>query len=120
MRHFFEASFFFPEWLTPWIGIAAVAAAIMGMKKIAASLGFFFAIDVFVMPILDPWLGELPIWVLAIALLLFPLLLLNAIISFIFGGEAAGQFTGTWIVRIFDFLLLAPFRLLKILWRLFR
>jgi hypothetical protein len=120
MKHFFEASLFFPEWITPWIGLAAAAAAILGMKKAATTLGLFWGIEVFAMPILEPWLSELPMWVLAIALLILPLLMLHGFISFIFGKETAGHFTGTWLLRIFDFLLLGPFRILRFLFMLFR
>lgn len=118
MKYFSEISLLFPEWLTPWIVVAAVAAAIMGFNRVAVSLGIYVAIDLFIAPMLEPWLDQLPLWTLALAALLLPLLVLNAIISLVFGKEAGGHFTGTWLVRIFDLLILGPFHIVGYLLRL--
>jgi hypothetical protein len=118
MRQLSEIGLFFPEWLTPWLGVAAIAAAIMGWGRLAASLGAFVAINIFVMPLLEGWLGQLPIWASALAVILLSLLVIHALIALVFGKEAAGQFTGTWLVRISDALILGPFRIVQSLWRL--
>lgn len=118
MRLLSEIGLFFPEWLTPWIGVAAIAAAIMGWSRLAISLGAFVAIDIFVFPLIEAWLDELPAWASALAVILLALLIIHTIIALVFGEEAAGTFTGTWLVRISDALILGPFRIVRSLWRL--
>ena len=104
--HFFEMSLFFPDWLTPWIGIAAVAAWIMGLGRLAAALGIYVAMDIFAAPLIEAWLGELPLWALVLAAPFVVLIILNSLISLVFGKEVAGQVIGTWLVRLTDNLVL--------------
>ncbi len=118
MRHLYEIGLFFPEWWTPWIGVAAVAFAIMGAGRMAAALGTFVAIDLIVAPLLEPWLEQLPPWASALIVIVLGLLVIHSLISLAFGPEAAGTFTGTWLVRISDMLILGPFRILRTLFRL--
>lgn len=118
MRHLYEIGLFFPEWWTPWIGMAAVAFAIMGLGRLAASLGVVVAIDLIVVPLFEPWLEQLPPWASALMVIVLGLLVIHSLISVVFGPEAAGTFTGTWLVRISDMLILGPFRIVRHLFRL--
>jgi hypothetical protein len=124
MRHLHEIGMFFPEWLIPWIGVAAVATAILGLKRLAVSFGSFVAFDVFVMPWIKPWFEQLPPWVSIPAIVVFALLVIYALIALVFGegvaSQAIGQVIGTWLVRLLDVMILGPFYLLRWLFRLLR
>lgn len=118
MRHLHELGLFIPEWMIPWCVVAAIGAAILGWSRIATSLSLFVAVDVLVWPLLEPWLDQLPVWALVLGAILLPLLVVHSLIALVFGEAAAGQFTGTWLVRIADALLLGPLRMLRSLWQL--
>jgi hypothetical protein len=121
MRLLHEIGLFFPEWWTPWIGVAAIGAAIMGWYRLAAPLAAFVAIDIAVVPLLEPWIEQVPVWFLVLLMPIFALLVLYSLIALIFGKGVAdqviGQFIGTWLVRLADLLIAGPFR---VLWWLLR
>ncbi len=118
MRNLLELGMFLPEWVMPWICLVAIAAAIMGWNRLAAALGLFVAIDIFVFPMLEPFFDQLPIWVLILCVAFIPLYLLHSLIQFVFGKETAGTFTGIWLLRVSDAIILMPFRFVRLLWRL--
>lgn len=107
-----------PEWMLPWVAVAAVAAWILGARRAAIALGLFFAMDVLVAPALAPWLAEQPAWALALLTLAMGLMMLQGLLTFLFGRGATDHFVGTWLVRIVDLLLLGPFRVVLALLRL--
>lgn len=106
-----------PEWLFPWLAVGAAAAWILGARRIALSMALLLTGLVVLPPLLAPVIGQLPGWVLWLLSALMVLLLVQGIISAIFGPVVAGHFTAVWLIRVCDFLLLGPFRLIRFLWR---
>jgi hypothetical protein len=105
-------SVFIPEWALPWIAVAAVGSFILGANRMGTSLIALLVLDIVVAPLLAPVLAGIPLWALLLLLVVVALLTVHGVITAVFGHEAAGHFTGTWLVRIGDLLLLGPFRLL--------
>jgi len=100
--------------------VGAIAAWIAGARRLAGALTLFVAVDVLVLPMIEPWLKAQPLWMLAPMVLLAVLLVINSLLTFLFGPEAAGHFVGAWLVRIGDLLLFGPFRAIRALLRLLR
>ena len=97
-----------PEWAQPWVAIGGLIAWVVG----ARALGMVAAI-LLLAPFLAPWLTTLPDWVLWLSGGVMLLLVLHSVIYLLFGKETAGHVSGSYLIRLFDFLLLGPFRLLR-------
>lgn len=111
-------SVFLPGWALPWVVVAAVAAFIIGARRLGIALAILLVMDQVAAPLLAPVLAELPWWVLALVTLVVVLLVVHGLIAAVFGAEAAGHFTGTWLVRITDLLIIGPFRAIRYLLRI--
>lgn len=109
-----------PDWAVAWSAIAAVACLIMGAKRWAAAIAMVPIGRWILWPIFTQFFPGLPVWVQLLFGLVGALLIVHGFTSLIFGRETAGQVTGTLIVRIGEFLLFAPFRLIKSTWRFLR
>ena len=112
-----ELSLFVPGWAIPWLVVLTIAAWIVGAKQFALGLTVLLIMDQVVAPLLEPYLATLPTWVLALVTATVILLVIHGLIVMIFGKEAAAHFTGTWLVRISDLLILGPFRMIRVLLR---
>jgi len=108
---------FLPVWMMPWLVVGAIAAWIVGAYRLAVGLSIFVTADLLLVPLLKPYLTTLPAWVLALITILLVLMVIHGLLVVTFGREAAGNFTGTWLVRIGDLLLLGPLRFIGILLR---
>jgi hypothetical protein len=111
------ATLFLPEWALPWIVVLAVAAWILGARALAGVAIAVVIADVVIAPLLAPWIEALPTWAFVLILVVFALTVINGLLVLLFGREAAGQVTGTYLVRLIDFIFLGPFRLLRFLVR---
>ena len=112
-----ELSFFIPAWAIPSLFVLTIAAWIVGAKRFALGLTVLLVVDQIVAPLLEPYIRTLPTWVLALLTAIVLLLVIHGLIATLFGKEAAGTFTGKWLVRISDLLILGPFRVIRILLR---
>lgn len=109
---------FAPEWLTVWFAVAAVGAFILGFRRAGTALMGWPIIDWVVLPMVDPILDQLPGWAVASLLVVVGLVILQGLLSLLFGPEAVGHVVGTYLVRLIDFLVLGPFRALRWLFRM--
>ena len=112
MKSFSLATLFLPAWALPWIGLIGVLALIVGARGLAGAAGMILVVELIVAPLMAPWLATLPTWVLLIMGAVMVLTVVHGVIDFLFGKEAAGHVSGTYLVRLLDLLLLGPFRLL--------
>lgn len=110
-------TWFIPEWAYPWLIVGAIGAWIIGANRLAIALTVLVLLDLVLAPLIAPWLEEQPAWVLALLLIIVALMILNGVISLLFGKEAGGHVVGTYVVRILDLLIRGPFRVVR---RLFR
>lgn len=117
MTSFSLATLFLPEWALPWMVVLAITALVVGARGLAGMAAGVVAADLVLAPLLAPWIDALPDWALAPILVVFGLMVLNSALAFLFGREAAGHVTGTLLMRLFDLILLGPFRLLRALLR---
>lgn len=112
---------FAPEWLTVWFAVAAVGAFILGFRRAGMALLGWPIIDWIVLPIVDPIIDQLSGWAAAAVVVVVGLVMLQGLLSLLFGREAVGHVVGTYIVRLIDFLLLGPIRALRwLFWMLAR
>jgi hypothetical protein len=118
MKSFTLATVFLPDWTLPWIAVLACAAWIVGARGLAASAAGLVLADLYLAPLLAPWLAQVPTWVVLLIGGVFVLSILHGVIGLLFGEETTGHVTGTYLVRLFDWLLLGPFRLLGTMVRL--
>ena len=112
MKTFSLATLFLPEWALPWVAVFGLVAWIVGARALGVAAAILLLAELVFAPLLAPWLATLPDWALLLIGGVMVLLVLHGIIDFLFGKEAAGHVSGTYLVRLFDFLLLGPFRLL--------
>lgn len=101
------------EWLTVWFAVAAVGAFILGFRRAGAALMGWPIIDWIVLPLVDPIIDQMPAWAVAALVVVVGLVMLQGLLSLLFGPEAVGHVVGTYLVRLIDFLLLGPFRALR-------
>lgn len=120
MKAFTLGTLFLPEWALPWVFIVGIGAFIVGARALAISAAVLLTAEFILAPLMAPWLSTLPTWVLLLMGGVVLLLVLHGVIDFLFGKETAGHVSGTYLVRLIDFLLLGPFRLLKAILRGFR
>lgn len=120
MKSLTLGTLFLPEWALPWVFVVAIAAWIVGARALATAASLLLMVELVIAPLLAPWLATLPAWVLFLIGALMVLLVLHGVVEFLFGQEAAGHVTGSYLVRLIDFLILGPFRLLGSLVRAFR
>ncbi len=106
----FGTGWLLPDWIFPWIGVVAVCGWILGLRRTAVVFGLVWAGHHLMALFLPHLLDRLPWWAWALIAFLAPLLLIHQFIRLLFGESAAGQFTGTWLLRIGDRILAAPFR----------
>lgn len=109
-----------PEWAMVWCFVIAGAAFILGARRPALLLVAVPLFHWLVWPAVSQVFFDLPFLMQALITVLVPLLAVHGLISLVFGREAAGHFSGNWLVRLGDFLILTPARIIKIIWlRLF-
>ena len=112
MKTFSLATLFLPEWALPWVAVLGIAAWIVGARALGTAAAVLLLAELVLAPLLAPWLATLPDWGLLLIGGVIVLLVLHGIIDFLFGKETAGHVSGTYLIRLFDFLLMGPFRLL--------
>ncbi len=117
MKSLSLATLFLPEWALPWMVVLAIGALVVGARGLAATAAGVVFADLVLAPLLAPWIAAVPVWALVPILIVFGFVVLNAVLTFFFGPEAGGHVTGTYLVRLFDLILLGPFRLLRALLR---
>lgn len=117
MNNLTLVTLFLPEWALPWIMVLAVAAWILGARALAGIAMMVVITDVVLAPLLTPWIESLPLWAMVLMLIVFGVSILLGGLSMLFGREAIGHLTGTYLVRFFDLILIGPFRLLGWLFR---
>ncbi len=105
-----------PEWLTMWFAVAAVGAFILGFNRTGTALLGWPIIDWIVLPIIEPVIDQLPGWVVAVIVAVIALVMLQGILSLLFGRAAVGHVVGTYLVRLIDLVFLGPFRGARWLW----
>ena len=108
---------FSPDWLTVWFLVAAAGAFILGAKAAGYSLMAWPILDWIVLPIFEPAIDQLPLMWVAVIGAVITLIILQGLLSLVFGKEAAGHVIGTYLVRLLDLLFVGPFRLLGRLWQ---
>ncbi len=101
---------FLPTWALPWVVVVGLVAWIMGARALGVAAAILLLSDLVIAPLLAPWLATLPAWILWSLEALMWLMILHRVIETLFGKATAGHVTGTYLVRIFDALLLGPFR----------
>lgn len=111
------STLFLPEWALPWVLVLAIAAWILGARALAIGAGLILLLEVLIAPLLAPWLSTVPAWGLVLIGVFMALLILHAAIELLFGDKTAGHVSGVYLVRLFDGLMLGPFRLLARLLR---
>jgi hypothetical protein len=111
------STLFLPEWALPWVLVLAIAAWILGARALAIGAGLILLFEVLIAPLLAPWLSTVPAWGLVLIGVFMALLILHAAIELLFGDKTAGHVSGVYLVRLFDGLMLGPFRLLARLLR---
>ena len=104
---------FSPDWIAPWVCLGAVVSWILGARRLAGWLAGLGLGSIILIPLLDPLLAMVPLPLLIISLPVLALLLIHQVLAGVFGQGPADHFTGTWLVRVGDFILTAPFRLLR-------
>src|ERR1039458_8645538 len=107
-----------PEWTLPWIAVAAAVAFILGRPRAGSSFALTFILQAWLTPILKPWLDQQPLWLQAIWALVIWILLMQTIVSIIFGRRVGDGFATHWVIRVVDLLILGPFRGIAYLLRL--
>lgn len=112
MKTFSLATFFLPEWALPWLAVFGLVAWIVGARSLGVAAAILLLAELVLAPLLAPWLETLPDWALFLILGVMVLLVFHGVIDFLFGKETAGHVSGTYLIRLFDFLLVGPFRLL--------
>ena len=110
MKTFSLATLFLPDWTLPWVAVVGLAAWIMGARALGTAAAILLLSDLVLAPLLAPWLATLPAWTLWLLGALMWLMILRGVIETMFGKDTAGHVTGTYLVRIFDALLLGPLR----------
>ncbi len=106
-------SLLIPEWLTIWFAVAAVGAFILGFKRAGVALLGLPIIDWIVLPFVEPVIDQLPPWALVTFLILGGLVLLHGLLTAVFGRDTVGHASGTYLVRLIDFIVLTPFRIVR-------
>mgnify|MGYP001767662494 CR=1 FL=1 len=106
-------SIFLPDWLTVWFVVAAVGAFILGFTRAGLALLVLPAIDWIVLPAVEPLIDHLPPWALVLLLIVIGLAILHGVLTAMFGREAVGHASGTYLVRLIDFVVLSPFRVVR-------
>ena len=104
------ATLFMPAWLLPWIAVLAIGALIVGARSLAIFLFTLLAVELVLVPMLGVWLESWPLWAVLLAAVIFALSIVNGLIALVFGKEAAGNYTGTMLVRLTDLILSLSFR----------
>jgi hypothetical protein len=118
MRWVGNLGFLFPAWAMPWLILATIAAGVLKLPgRIVFGLAAIPVFRLLLAPFLDAWLATQPLWVQGLVLVTVALLTIQSILALIFGAEAAAHVTGVMLVRIFDALMLGPFRGTAILLR---
>ena len=112
MKTFSLATLFLPEWALPWVAVVGLVAWIVGARSLGVAAAILLLAELVLVPLLAPWLATLPDWALFLIAGVMVLLMLHGIIDFLFSKGTAGHVSGTYLVRLFDFLLIGPFRLL--------
>ena len=112
MKTFSLATLFLPTWALPWVAVVGVLAWIVGARALAVASGLLLAAEFVVAPLLEPCLATLPTWSLMLIGVVMALTVAHGIIDFLFGKETASHVTGTYLVRLLDFLMFGPFRML--------
>jgi hypothetical protein len=115
----FGAAMFLPEWFTAWILVAAIAAGILGFRRVAGILALIPMIDWVLVPLAAPFVDALPAWLVVTLLLISVLMLVQGVLTMLFGREASGHVIGTFIVRFIDLFFGAPVAIARILHRTF-
>ncbi len=111
-------SLLLPDALTPWFAVGAVSAAVLGWQNIARGLAVLPLVNWIVLPLLDPFIDMLPLWVLLVIVPIAALMFLHAVVATLFGREAAGHVVGTYLVRLIDGLLLIPAGTVRLIGRM--
>lgn len=99
-----------PEWFVGWLTLAALGALVLRLHpRIVFGLA---VIPIFVMtaPLVHAWLDTQPFWMSFLIYTSVGLIALQALLTILFGGAAAGHFTGVMLVRVFDLLISGPLR----------
>lgn len=107
-----------PNWLLVWIAIAAGVAWIIGAKRAATALTLVPIGKWIIAPLFAPVMRSLPWWVGPLADAVTILLLLQGVITLVFGPAVAAHVIGALLLRALDVLFLGPFRGLRWLLRL--
>ena len=107
------ASLFAPEWLSIWFAVVAAGLFSLGFRRAAMILAIWPVVDWVVVPLLQPAIDELPLSWLLVILVLVAIATIRAVLELVIGHEGSGHVTGTYIVRLLDFILLAPFRTVR-------
>lgn len=102
-----------PDWLTIWFAVAAVGAFILGFKRAGVALLGLPVIDWIVLPFVEPVIDQLPRWALVVVFIVAGLVLLHGLLTTVFGRDAVGHASGTYLVRLIDFIVLSPFRVVR-------
>jgi hypothetical protein len=111
-----------PDWIVLYMALAGCGALILGQRKVGITLVAPACIRWLMLPLLSPMLKHVPIALVVIAtpivVIFGSLLLLDRVVSSVYGPRAGGHVTGTYLVRVFDaigrgliFGLVFPFRL---------
>lgn len=111
------AFLFLPGWALPWVAVAAAAAWIIGARRMGFVLAALVGAELVLPPLVEPWLETLPLWILVLGGLTLLLLVAHDLIAFVFNRKVAAHVTAEWLIRLVDFVMLGPLRLL---WRLLR
>jgi len=113
-----------PDWIVFYLAIAGGGAIILGHRRLGIGLLIPAFLRWLVFPLLAPQLHFLPWPLVVVALPVIGvfggLLVLDKIMSFVYGPRAGGHVTGTYLVRVLDaialgtlWLVTLPFRLVN-------
>ncbi len=102
-----------PEWVLPWIVLAAAVAYLVGALRLSLALGLIPVVKLILAPVLAPYFWQLPVWLLPAVVLLLFLLVLQGIVSLVFGRETAGQFVGAILMRCCEWPIVALLRTIR-------
>jgi hypothetical protein len=117
---------FLPDVVIFLLFVAGVGAMILGFRKLGVGLLIPVIIRWLVFPIATPLFGHAPLWLIGLALVALPFVVVFAGVKMLQGGvhaiygpRAAGNVASVYLVRIFDkltavalWLLALPFRLI--------
>lgn len=102
-----------PEWAMIWLFLAGVAAFILKARRLAAAFEIMPALHWIIFPVLTVLNVPLPLWSGPVVEVLAALLLLQSLLSIVFGKDVAAGVIAGLLLRGIDGLLRGPMRKLQ-------